>query len=199
MISEGYEPVAGLDEAGRGSLAGPVVAAAVILPPSIRANWVRLINDSKRMSAHQREYVYSRLHEHALAISVGQSSSIEIDRINILEATRLAMKRALENLAVRPQFLLIDALTLPTIPINQKPIIHGDTISMSIAAASIVAKVTRDKIMRNNDDDYPGYGFAKHKGYGTREHLRNLTLLGPCTIHRFSFRPVRSINHNLKR
>ena len=197
LISKGYLPVAGLDESGRGALAGPVVAAAVILPHDIKAGWIRKIDDSKRLTAKQREYVFDRLYEHSVAIAIGKSSSIEIDRINILEATRLAMERALDNLPINPKFLLLDALTLPMVPINQKPIIHGDSISLSIAAASIVSKVTRDKIMRDNDDEYPGYGFAKHKGYGTKEHLRNLTLLGPCPIHRFSFKPISNIDSNL--
>ena len=197
LISKGCVPVAGLDESGRGALAGPVVAAAVILPLDIKAEWVGKIDDSKRITAKQREYVFDRLYEHSVAIAIGKSSATEIDRINILEATRLAMKRALDNLPINPKFLLLDALTLPIVPINQKPIIHGDSISLSIAAASIVAKVTRDKIMRDNDHEYPEYGFAKHKGYRTKEHLRNLTLFGPCAIHRFSFKPISNIDSNL--
>ena len=192
-MSDGYSLVAGLDEAGRGPLAGPVVAAVVILPPQPKGNWISLMRDSKQITPAQREYALAHLQESALAIQVGACSPAEIDDINILEATRLAMKRAVDSLALLPQFLLLDAVSLPEVPIPQKPIIRGDALCLSIAAASIVAKVTRDRIMQDEDAAYPGYGFARHKGYCTPEHLHNLKLLGPCPIHRYSFAPVRDL------
>ena len=191
LIDAGYSLIAGLDEVGRGPLAGPVVASVVVLPPNPKGSWVRLVRDSKQITAAQREYVLPYLQDAALALEVGACSSQEVDEMGIVAATRLAMLRAIRSLPLNPQFLLVDAITLPDVQIPQKAIVHGDALCLSIAAASIAAKVARDDIMRREDVAYPGYGFARHKGYGTREHLRNLNRLGPCTIHRRSFAPVR--------
>jgi ribonuclease HII len=191
LLAQGYSLVAGLDEAGRGPLAGPVVAGAVVLPRKLGGRRAGLIRDSKQMTPSQREESFLYLQEAAQALETGVSSSQEVDEMGIVAATRLAMRRALNSMALLPQFLLLDAFPLPGVGIPQKPIIHGDALCLSIAAASIVAKVTRDRIMREQDALYPSYGFARNKGYGTREHLRKLMALGPCPIHRYSFAPVR--------
>ena len=191
LIEAGYSLIAGIDEVGRGPLAGPVVASVVVLPPNPKGSWVRLVHDSKQITAAQREYVLPYLQDAALALEVGASSPQEVDELGIVAATRLAMVRAIGSLSLHPQFLLVDAMSLPDLQIPQKAIVHGDALCLSIAAASIAAKVARDDIMRSEDVAYPGYGFARHKGYGTKEHLRNLDRLGPCTIHRRSFAPVR--------
>jgi ribonuclease HII len=190
LLAQGCSLVAGLDEVGRGPLAGPVVAGVVILRPDPKGSWVRLIRDSKQMTPAQRSYVLPYLQKEALGIETGASSPQEIDEIGIVGATRLAMRRALDALALSPQFLLLDAFPLPGVGIPQKPIVHGDALCLSIAAASIVAKVTRDRLMVQQDTLYPSYGFARHKGYGTQEHLRRLRAIGPCAIHRYSFAPV---------
>ena len=191
LLREGYALVAGLDEVGRGPLAGPVVAGVAILPPKLSGKWVGLVRDSKQMTRTERDHVLPYLREKAMALEVGICTSQEVDGLGIVGATRLAMKRALDSLALLPQFLLLDALDLPAVRIPQKPIIHGDALCLSIAAASVVAKVTRDRIMEEQDALYPAYGFARHKGYATGEHLRNLRAMGPCPIHRRSFAPVR--------
>ena len=191
LLAQGYWMVAGMDEVGRGPLAGPVLAGLAALPRKPRGRWVRMVRDSKQMTRSQREQVLPYLREAALALEVGASSAREVDELGIVPATRLAMSRALERLALLPQYLLLDAFPLPGVSIPQKPIIGGDARCLSIAAASIVAKVTRDRIMEEQDEIYPGYGFAKHKGYATPEHLRNLRRLGPCAIHRYSFAPIR--------
>ena len=183
----GYRRVAGLDEAGRGPLAGPVVAAAVILPARVRLIG---LDDSKQLSGPERDALYDMIVQRALAIGIGSASEREIDAVNILEATRLAMRRAVEAMAPPPDFLLTDAMTVPCPGIPQRPIIKGDGLSVSIAAASIIAKVTRDRLMRKFHRTYPQYNFLAHKGYGTEEHLRLLAEHGPCAIHRRSFRPV---------
>ncbi len=193
LLESNYSLIAGIDEVGRGTLAGPVVAASVILSPNPKGNWVNLVRDSKQMTPNQRESLLPYIKEAALSSEIGISTSIEIDDIGIVNATNLAMKRALNQMALQPQFLLVDAITLPDLSIPQKAIVHGDSLCLSIAAASIVAKVTRDEMMTQEDVTYPGYGFAKHKGYGTRMHLDNLKHLGPSPIHRFSFRPVKEI------
>jgi len=177
LRSKGYELIAGLDEAGRGALAGPVVAGAVILPCVSYPSWLKLVRDSKELSPRKRGIVPSQV----------------IDSVNILQATKLAMMQAVEKLPVKAKFLLIDRLTLPRCPIPQRGITKGDKLCFSIACASIVAKVTRDHIMEEFDKIYPGYGFAKHKGYGTREHISCLQQLGPLSIHRLSFAPVRNV------
>lgn len=183
----GYRLVAGLDEAGRGPLAGPVVAAAVILP---RRCQLAGLNDSKQLTEMERERLYDEIRRRAVGIGVGQASEREIDAMNILEATRLAMCRAIQALPAMPDYLLLDAIELSAVSLPQRAIIKGDTLSVSIAAASIVAKVTRDRLMGDYHRQYPQYNFQAHKGYGTAEHLRMLAAHGPCAIHRRSFRPV---------
>ena len=183
----GYRLVAGLDEAGRGPLAGPVVAAAVMLP---RRCLLAGLNDSKQLTEAERERLYGEIPRRAVGIGVGQASEREIDAMNILEATRLAMGRAIQALPSMPEYLLLDAIELPAIHLPQRAIIKGDTLSVSIAAASVIAKVTRDRLMGEYHRQYPQYNFQAHKGYGTAEHLRMLAAHGPCAIHRRSFRPV---------
>lgn len=184
----GYRHIAGLDEAGRGPLAGPVVAAAVVLPFRCRLPGV---NDSKQLSEAEREQLYAAIIQTAVGIGVGSADAGEIDSLNILEATRLAMRRAIEGLIPRPDYLLTDAMTLPGVAIPARPIIKGDALSISIAAASIIAKVTRDRMMAAFHGVYPHYNFLSHKGYSTDEHLRRLAAYGPCAIHRRTYAPVR--------
>lgn len=184
----GYRHIAGVDEAGRGPLAGPVVAAAVILPVRCRLAGV---DDSKRLSEGERERLYAAILEKAVGVGIGSADAGEIDSLNILESTRLAMRRAIENLAPSPDYLLIDAVTLPAVRVPARPLIKGDALSISIAAASIVAKVTRDHLMAAYHNTFPQYNFLSHKGYGTQEHLRRLADNGPCAIHRRTFAPVR--------
>ncbi|HJT64000.1 MAG TPA: ribonuclease HII [Candidatus Limnocylindria bacterium] len=186
----GFRRIAGLDEVGRGSLAGPVVAAAVILPARPRIKGLR---DSKVIARSRREALYEQIVARADAIGVGCVEVEVIDRINILQATKLAMREALAHLPEPPDHLLIDALTLREATYPQRAIIDGDAISASIAAASIVAKVTRDRICDEMDDRFPGYGFARHKGYGTRGHYAALVREGPCEWHRRSFAPIRML------
>jgi len=186
----GFRSIAGLDEVGRGSLAGPVVAAAVVLPARPR---IRGLRDSKVLARARREALYEEIVARADAIGVGCVEVEIIDRINILEATRLAMREALAHLPEPPDHLLIDALTIREAVYPQRAIIDGDAISASIAAASIVAKVTRDRICDEMDVRFPGYGFARHKGYGTRRHYAALLREGPCEWHRRSFAPIRML------
>ena len=190
LRTEGYELIAGIDEVGRGPLAGPVVASAVILPDSVDRAWFDMVRDSKLLKRERRELLFQLIREDAVAVGTGVVPAATIDAANILEATKMAMLQAVEQLPTRPGFLLIDALTLPHCPIPQKGIIKGDRSCLSIACASIVAKVTRDRIMVELDRSYPGYGFARHKGYGTREHILSLRSLGPSEVHRLSFAPV---------
>lgn len=187
LSSSGFRFICGIDEAGRGPLAGPVVAAAVILPTGFTTPGVR---DSKLLTPLRRETLFDLIHHHAISIGVGIVDHVVIDQINILQATLLAMKKAKESLHVEPDYLLIDALILPGISIRQKGIIHGDNLSISVAAASIVAKVTRDRLMEEYHRSFPQYGFHIHKGYGTRAHLKNIKAHGPCEIHRRTFRGV---------
>lgn len=191
---QGYDLVAGIDEAGRGALAGPVVAGAVILPYSTRPAWLGLVRDSKELSPKKREFLFRLIEKEVLASGIGIVSPQLIDAMNILEATKLAMRQAVEKLSLSPQFLLIDRLTLPEESISQKGITRGDKLCLSIACASIVAKVSRDHIMEALDKVYPGYGLAKHKGYGTPEHMARLQQLGPSPIHRLSFAPIKQGN-----
>jgi len=179
--------VAGVDEAGRGPLAGPVVAAAVILDPNRR---VKGLDDSNRLTPAQRERLFEQILERAPGLGIGIVDPQTIDRVNILEATRLAMYEALGQLTPRPDLVLIDALRLPALAVPQKPIIKGDRRSASIAAASIVAKVTRDRLMLEADARFPEYGFGRHKGYPTPEHLAAIEKHGPCAIHRRTFHGV---------
>jgi len=186
----GYQLIAGLDEAGRGPLAGPVVAAVVILP---RRFALPGLNDSKQVTEAFRERLYQAILKQAVASGVGLADEREIERINILQATRQAMCRAVQGLPVSPDFLLLDAVSLPSVRVPQRPIIKGDGFSVSIAAASILAKVTRDRLMRDYHQRYPQYNFHSHKGYGTPEHLRLLARHGPCAAHRQTFRPVAAV------
>jgi ribonuclease HII len=179
--------VAGIDEAGRGPLAGPVVAAAVIIAPDRR---IRGLADSKLLPPERREELCAVIRERALAVGVGLVDHKTIDRINILQATKQAMAEALTALAVVPDLVITDFVALPGLPCPQKNLVEGDRRSASVAAASIVAKVTRDRLMRELDARYPAYGFARHKGYATPEHLAALDRHGPCPIHRRSFAGV---------
>lgn len=181
---DSYEYIAGIDEVGRGPLAGPVVTCAVILPKDCD---ILYINDSKQLSEKKREELYDIIMEKAVAVGIGIESPEVIDEINILQATYSAMRKAISNLFVKPDLLLNDAVTIPEVDIKQVPIIKGDAKSISIAAASIVAKVTRDRMMVEFDKMYPGYDFAGNKGYGAASHIEALKKLGPTPIHRRSF------------
>ena len=183
-ISKGFKTICGIDEAGRGPLCGPVVAGAVILPKNCD---ILYINDSKKLSEKMRDVLYDEITSGAIAWGVGIVSPERIDEINILQATYEAMKIAIDNLKVTPDILLNDAVIIPGIDIEQVKIIKGDAKSQSIAAASIIAKVTRDRMMAEYDKMYPGYGFAQHKGYGTKAHVEALKEYGPSPIHRKSF------------
>ena len=194
-MEQGYSYVAGIDEVGRGPLAGPVVAGVVILPPRPKGPWLDGITDSKAMTAAQRERSCEAILANAWASATGEASAEEIDEMGIVPSTALAMRRALDSLALMPQYLLIDAFPLPDVDIPQKAIVKGDALSLSIAAASIVAKVTRDRVMAEFDREYPQYGFASHKGYGSAEHIRRIKAIGPCPIHRYSFAPIRHSGH----
>ena len=181
---KGYKLVAGVDEVGRGPLAGPGVAAAVIFGEGVL---IPGVNDSKKLSAEKREYLYDEIKSKALCCSIGMVDEKVIDEVNILNATYLAMKTALEGLSVRPEYILLDAVTLRDVDIPQKGIIKGDSLSLSIAAASIIAKVERDRIISSYDEIYPNFSFAKHKGYGTSEHIECIKKYGLLPIHRRSF------------
>ena len=179
-----YSYICGVDEVGRGPLAGPVVAGAVILPKDCR---ILYINDSKKLSAKKREELSAEIQEKALAVGIGLSTQDRIDEINILQATYEAMRKAIASLSVEPSLLLNDAVTIPAVDIPQVAIVKGDARSISIGAASIVAKVYRDRMMEEYDKMYPGYGFASNKGYGSKEHIEALHRMGPCPLHRRSF------------
>ena len=187
-IRNGYRLIAGVDEAGRGPLAGPVVAAAVILPAGLRLNGV---NDSKKLSPDKRERLFDVIMDQALSVGIGMGSPELIDEINILQATRFAMLEAVGQLAPQPDYILIDGISTIDSPLSQKIIKKGDALSLSIAAASIIAKVTRDRLMRKLDQIHPGYGFSGHKGYGSALHLEAIRRLGPCPIHRLTFGGVK--------
>jgi len=190
LWAQGWRLVAGVDEVGRGPLAGPVVAAAVVLPSERQPSWVHLLRDSKELSAQRREELFGLIQQDGIAFGVGIVPREEIDARGIAPASKLAMRDAITGLPLIPDYLLIDYVRLPRVRIPQRSITNGDRLSFSIAAASIVAKVTRDRIMVELDGQYPGYGFARHKGYGTPEHLEVLQRLGPCPLHRRSFAPV---------
>ncbi|MBO0995459.1 ribonuclease HII [Bacillus sp. SD088] len=185
----GYHFIAGIDEVGRGPLAGPVVSAAVILPKDY---YILGLNDSKKLTINRRNQLYEQIMDKADAVGIGMISAKEIDELNILQATKKSMLIALQNLQVRPDFLLIDAVQLNSI-YPESSIVKGDMNSVSIAAASIIAKVTRDQLMNDYETQYPGYGFQEHKGYGTKRHLEAIRQLGPCPIHRTSFAPIKSL------
>lgn len=193
LQAQGYRLIAGLDEVGRGALAGPVTAAAVILPRPIKAPWLKQVKDSKQLSPAARKALFVHICETALSVGIGMVSHRIIDRRGIVSATRLAMGQALEQLTPAPDFLLIDYLRLPRVPLPQKGITDGDARCLSIACAAIVAKVTRDHIMATLDALVPGYNLARHKGYGTPEHLYYIEQRGPSCIHRLSFRPMKEL------
>lgn len=178
------EYIAGIDEVGRGPLAGPVVTCCIIMPKDVRIPYV---NDSKKVTKKRREMLYDIIMDKAIAVSIGINDEKRIDEINILQATYEAMRKAINNLEVKPDILLNDAVNIPEVDIPQVPIIKGDAKSFTIACASIIAKVTRDRMMEEYDKKYPGYGFAKNMGYGTKEHTDALRKLGPCEIHRRTF------------
>lgn len=181
---ESHGWICGIDEVGRGPLCGPVVASAVILPKDCQ---ILYLNDSKKLSEKKREELYDVIMEQAIAVGIGMASPQRIDEINILQATYEAMRQAISGLKVKPAVLLNDAVTIPEVDIPQIPIIKGDTKSVSIAAASIIAKVTRDRMMVEYDRIYPGYDLASNKGYGTKVHMEALKTVGPCEIHRRTF------------
>jgi ribonuclease HII len=190
LRSRGFSLVAGIDEVGRGALMGPVMAAAVILPEKPKGRWKSRVRDSKQLTAKTREFLFDFIIEAAVTYGIGSSSNDEIDTVGIAKATRLAMVRAVNQLDPQPQFLLIDYVRLKESYYPQKGIVDGDSLCFSIACASIIAKVTRDRIVIEMDKEYPGYGFASHKGYCTEEHLACLQIKGPCPLHRRSFSPV---------
>ncbi len=183
-FATGIRLIGGIDEAGRGPLAGPVVAACAILPENV---FIKGLNDSKKLSAIVRDRLYDEIMEKAISIGVGIVDEKCIDEINILNATKKAMRIAIEKVKPVPELLLIDAVRLEEVDIQQLPIIKGDSLSISIAAASIIAKVTRDRMIEGLDEQYPEYGFKKHKGYGTKEHIDAIKKFGLCPIHRISF------------
>ena len=189
LYTQGIQLIAGVDEVGRGPLAGPVVAAAVILPKACK---IPGLNDSKKIPKSKHKEIYEAVLQNAIAIGIGVKDNQVIDQVNIYEATKLAMMEAIGQLEPQPQHLLIDAMRLD-LPISQTSIIKGDANSLSIAAASIVAKVTRDQMMEEFDKEYPGYDFAQNAGYGTAKHLAGLDKLGVTPIHRRSFEPVKSM------
>jgi ribonuclease HII len=189
-VNKGYTYIAGVDEAGRGPLAGPVVSGAVILPQGFSLDG---IDDSKKLSERKRSLLFPQIKENAIAVGVGICSHTEIDQINILQASLLSMKRAVENLEQQPDFLLIDGKFTIDTAIDQAAIIKGDSKSISIAAASIIAKVTRDAIMKQLHEQYPVYGFDRHKGYPTKAHKQAILEHGPCSVHRISFRGVKEM------
>ncbi|HEY4388323.1 MAG TPA: ribonuclease HII [Ktedonobacteraceae bacterium] len=201
LYAQGYSLVAGLDEAGRGCLAGPVVAAAVILPlaEDTTETLVRFagVNDSKQLTFAARERLYDIVMEHAISVGIGVGSVELIDQRNILQATKYAMRQALDQLTPEPEALLLDALTLPNLPQPQRSIIKGDARCLSIAAASIIAKVTRDRFMIALHNDYPHYGFDQHKGYGTAAHVAALSTYGVTDHHRKTFAPVSELLYGL--
>jgi ribonuclease HII len=192
LWQSGYSHVAGADEVGRGAWAGPVVAAAVILPanPHLIEGLIGVVDDSKKLTPRARERLFGVIYARAEAVGIGSASAEEIDSVGIAQANRLALARAICHLSIQPDFVLLDFLTLPQLHLPQRGIPHGDALSLTIAAASIIAKVTRDQWMIHQDDSHPGYGFARHKGYGTTMHRAALARLGPCPLHRRSFAPV---------
>ena len=192
LHSEGFRVIAGADEAGRGPLAGPIVVGAAVLPLTDGPPaWLATVRDSKKLTPRRREQAFAELQRHSIAIATGEATAHEIDEMGLTQATHLALHRALTVLRVQPDYLLLDFMrSLPQEPPCQA-VVNGDDLCYSIAAASIAAKVTRDRWMEAADRCFPGYGFARHKGYATSAHIEALQRLGPCSIHRRSFRPVR--------
>ncbi len=195
LLNKGYRLIAGVDEVGCGAWAGSVYAAAVILAPGKQ---LRGVNDSKQLSASQREKLTNLIKEKSLAWAIGLATVEEINTLNIRHASTLATQRALQSLTLQPDWILSDAFPIPG-PIPCTPIVRGDAISKSIAAASIIAKVARDEYMKVLDEQYPGYQFSKHKGYGTKAHQKALALLGPCAIHRAAYAPIKAFLNKQKR
>ncbi len=187
LYDQGFTNICGVDEAGRGPLAGPVVVASCILPPFLR---IPGINDSKKLTEKKREELYKIIVKEALAYKVVFVSNEEVDELNIYNATKKGMLEAISELKIQPDYVLIDAMPLGELKMDNKSIIHGDALSASIAAASILAKVSRDQYMKKMDMKYPNYGFSRHKGYGTKAHIEALDKYGPCPIHRKTYYPV---------
>ncbi|OGF25749.1 ribonuclease HII [Candidatus Falkowbacteria bacterium RIFOXYB2_FULL_47_14] len=199
LFTLGYRFVGGLDEAGRGPLAGPVVAACVICERDHKINMETLkdVKDSKKLTEKKREKLFGLIQENVFEVGVGVCDQDTIDRINIFQASLLAMKKAIGALKNKPEFIMLDGkFPIPNISLKQRAIIGGDNLVFSIAAASIIAKVTRDRIMRTHHEEYPEYGFDKHKGYGTKFHIEQLAKHGPCRLHRKSFEPIRKFYNN---
>lgn len=195
LYKKGITLIGGVDEVGRGPLVGPVVAACVILPVNYKLSG---LDDSKKLSEKKREKFYDIIMKDAIVVGIGVVDAKKIDEINILEASRLAMKLAIENLNVKPEFVLSDAMKLDNIDIPYEAIIHGDSLSLSIAAGSVIAKVTRDRMMYELDEKYPEYGFAQHKGYPTKKHLENLQKYGILSNYRFTYKPVSDLINKMK-
>lgn len=195
LYLKGITLIGGVDEVGRGPLVGPVVSACVILPVNYELPG---LNDSKKISEKKRDQFYDIIMRDAISVGIGIVGPEKIDEINILEASRLAMKLAIEDLDVKPEFILSDAMKLTNIDIPYQDIIHGDALSLSIAAGSVIAKVTRDRMMYELDKEYPEYGFAKHKGYPTKAHLENIAKYGVLSNYRFTYKPVSDLINNAK-
>ncbi|MGN1372110.1 MAG: ribonuclease HII [Candidatus Coprovivens sp.] len=195
LYNQGITLIGGVDEVGRGPLVGPVVAACVILPVNYSLPG---LTDSKKISEKKRELFYDIIMKEAISVGIGIVGPEKIDEINILEASRLAMKLAIENMDVKPEFVLSDAMKLNNIDIPYKDIIHGDALSLSIAAGSVIAKVTRDRMMYELDKKYPEYGFASHKGYPTKAHLENIAKYGVLENYRFTYKPVSDLINMMK-
>ena len=195
LYHSGSQIIAGIDEAGRGPLAGPVVAAAVILPRKLceTTPWLNQIDDSKKLSQKHRESAYELIFNNAISVAICEETPEAIDKLGIGNATVKAMFQAIQNLDTTPEYLLFDFVPIKSSPLPFRTVVKGDSISYSIAAASIIAKVTRDRYMTWADTEYPGYGFAQNKGYPTKDHISKLKELGPCGIHRRSFAPVQSV------
>jgi len=196
IFNLGYKLIGGVDEAGRGPLAGPVVAACVVIGPDFAINHedLALVADSKKLTAKRREKLFSVIKEKVLAVEIGVVDNLTIDKINILQASFLAMRRAIKKLKIEPDYILVDGnFKIPKLEKSQTAIIGGDAKVFCIAAASIIAKVSRDWMMTEIDKQYPQYEFAKHKGYGTKAHFAKIAEYGPCPLHRFSFSPVKEM------
>ncbi len=193
LQKQGYRYIAGIDEAGRGALAGPVAAAAVILPRRVRGSWLSQVRDSKQLTPRKRELLFHHIHTEAVAVGIGMVDCKTVDSQGIVWATRMAMKLAVKQLSPAPEFLLLDYLHLPGLELPQKGITYGDRLCLSIACASIIAKVARDRLMVEIDAVHQGYGMARHKGYGTSQHLACLSRLGPSPVHRLTFNPVKEM------
>ena len=201
-FDKGYQLIGGLDEAGRGPLAGPVVAACVVVGPDFRIDHpdLELIADSKKLTPKKREYLFHIIKEKALAVEIGVVNNGTIDKINILQASFLAMRRAIKKLPLEPDYIILDGgFKIPKLKTPQSAIVRGDATVWTIAAASIIAKVSRDWMMTEIAKQYPQYQFAKHKGYGTKDHMELLKKYGPCPLHRFSFSPVKEAAGKIKK